>query len=71
MVRAGVDWGSSSFRAYRFDDQGRLVETIEKDTGIKFVGDGDFEAVLFDHIGPWLEPEDTVILSGMITSRNG
>lgn len=84
MTRIGVDWGSSSFRAYLYDDQFKPLDTISHDTGIKNVADHgsgeskggsrEFESVLFDHVGPWLAPSDTqndIVLSGMITSRNG
>ena len=66
-----VDWGSSSFRAYRFDSTAEPVEKVEAPAGIKTVSNGDFEAVLFEHTGHWLHDGDAVLLSGMITSRNG
>lgn len=68
-VRVGVDWGSSSFRAYRFDSIGEIVDFKESADGIKTVD--HFEAVLLSQIGAWLQPGDMVLLSGMITSRNG
>lgn len=67
----GIDWGSSSFRAYRFDENVVLVDTIESKTGIKHVTDNTFEANLFSLIGHWVQPNLTILLSGMITSRNG
>ena len=70
-ITIGVDWGSSSFRAYRFDDKGQCIDSLSNGNGIKFVANGAFETVLVDHIGHWLHPGDTVLLSGMITSRNG
>lgn len=71
MIRAGIDWGSSSFRAYRFNDAGQYQETVSDGPGIKFVDNAGFETVLREKIGDWLTPGDTVLLSGMITSRNG
>lgn len=80
MIKAGVDWGSSSFRAYRFDESGRVIDTLSTALGIKFVSDdlsnqhkgiNKFEHTFLDLIGHWLEPGDTVLLSGMITSVNG
>jgi len=67
----GIDWGSSSFRAYRFDENVLLVDTIESKTGLKHVNDNTFEAHLFSLIGQWVQPHLTILLSGMITSRNG
>ena len=71
MIRAGIDWGSSSFRAYRFDGKGEIIDTLESDKGIKFANDAGFEQTMFDQVGDWLRPGDIVMLSGMITSRNG
>lgn len=75
-IVAGVDWGSSSFRAYHFD-HGKIIDSITAPKGIKFIDQSAdkktdrFEQVLFDLIGDWLEPGDGVLLSGMITSVNG
>ena len=69
----GIDWGTTSFRAYRIDAEGRVIEAREAPAGILAVRDGDFEAVLAREIGAWLaaEPGVPVIASGMITSRQG
>ncbi len=71
MIRAGVDWGSSGFRAYRFDRSGAVVETIESDLGIKFSKDHGFEDSLFETLGHWFKTGDQVFLCGMICSKNG
>nr|MBX2879267.1 2-dehydro-3-deoxygalactonokinase [Granulosicoccus sp.] len=79
MIRAGVDWGSSTFRAYRFNESVDIVDSIATASGLKFIADRNlstdstspFEAYLFDTIGQWLSPGDTVLLSGMVTSRTG
>jgi len=71
MVKAGIDWGSSGFRAYRFNQDSAVVETVESAAGIKFIDNRNFESTLFDQVGHWLQPGDMVVLSGMITSRNG
>ncbi|NKB60738.1 MAG: MFS transporter [Gammaproteobacteria bacterium] len=71
MVRVGIDWGSSAFRAYQFNHQGKVIESISADLGIKFIQNGNFAETLFSQIGTWLTPGDQVLLSGMITSRNG
>jgi 2-dehydro-3-deoxygalactonokinase len=68
----GVDWGTSSFRAFRIDDTGRVIDRTEAARGIMTVEDGNFAAVLRAQIGPWLEAGETaVLMSGMIGSRQG
>ena len=69
----GIDWGTTSFRAYRIDAAGAVLETRAAAAGILGVEGGAFEAVLEREIGPWLAaaPELPVIASGMITSRQG
>lgn len=71
MISAAVDWGSSSFRAYRFDASGDLVDSLSSELGIKFVPMQNYESVLRDEVGHWFSPGDTVLLSGMISSRSG
>jgi 2-dehydro-3-deoxygalactonokinase len=69
----GIDWGTTSFRAYRIDAEGDVIETHEAPAGILGVRDGDFEGVLTREVGAWLaaEPALPVVASGMITSRQG
>lgn len=67
----GVDWGSTSFRAYRFDEHYQLIDTIESKTGIKHIADSSYEATLFSLVSQWIQPNMSILLSGMITSRNG
>jgi 2-dehydro-3-deoxygalactonokinase len=75
MTRAaliGIDWGTTSFRAYRIDAAGGVIDSHAAPAGILSVRDGDFEAVLEHEIGAWLAAEPVpVIASGMITSRQG
>lgn len=66
-----VDWGSSNFRAYRFAADGTIESSHQADAGILTVRDGAFEAVLEREIGGWLSKDVRIVLSGMITSRNG
>ncbi len=70
-IKAGIDWGSSSFRAYKFDEMGCVTDTVSSSAGIKTIVDQNFEVVLHSAIGHWLEAGDEVLLSGMITSRHG
>jgi len=73
MIRVAIDWGSTSFRAYRFEHT-KVIDQIEASCGIKTVlsqHDGNFASVLEQQVGSWLNPGDDVLLSGMITSANG
>lgn len=65
-----IDWGTSNFRAYRFDARG-LSDERRAEAGILRVAGGDFEGALRAAIGDWLAPGTEIFLSGMITSRNG
>lgn len=71
MAIIGVDWGSSSFRAYCYAEDGKVFQTIERPSGILNVEDAAFEQTLFAHLGASVQAGDRLLLSGMITSRNG
>lgn len=71
MALIGIDWGSSSFRAYRYGPDGSVVDSITDDKGILRVLDKKFEKALFKLLQASLEVNDTLLFSGMITSRNG
>ncbi|MBX3530228.1 MAG: 2-dehydro-3-deoxygalactonokinase [Rhizobiaceae bacterium] len=71
MNRIGVDWGSTSLRAYLYARDGTVAEQRSDRRGIRFVTAGDFEAVLREFLAGWLLPGSKVALSGMVTSRNG
>lgn len=66
-----VEWTSSAFKAFGFDAGGVLLETRRAPVGMLAVTDRDFESALRRQIGDWLVAEPRVLLSGMITSRNG
>ncbi len=72
-VLIGVDWGTSSFRAYLIGQDGCVIDSIKADEGILSVRDGNFESVFERLLVEWLTTHSTVpiVLSGMITSRNG
>jgi 2-dehydro-3-deoxygalactonokinase len=63
-----VDWGTSSFRAYRLDDAGRELERRSAPAGLLACG-GAFEATLAAQLQGWDDP--LVLMAGMIGSRNG
>ena len=69
----GVDWGTSSFRAYRFAGDGEILEGRRAQAGILAIDDGAFEDAFEELIGDWLDavPDAPVVLSGMIGSRQG
>lgn len=71
MERIVVDWGSSRFRAYRFGADGSIASSHKAEAGILTVDDRAFEAVLMREIGAWITAGSEILLSGMITSRNG
>ncbi len=65
-----LDWGTTSFRAYLADATGVVSDRIASADGILSVADGDFDAALERHIGPW-DRDLPVFAAGMITSRQG
>jgi 2-dehydro-3-deoxygalactonokinase len=68
----GVDWGTSSFRAYRLGPDGQILDKHAAHSGILFVENGRFGDVLRRAIQPWMNAgEKRVLLSGMIGSRQG
>ncbi|MGI9420627.1 MAG: 2-dehydro-3-deoxygalactonokinase [Geminicoccaceae bacterium] len=67
----GVDWGTSSCRAYLMDAAGEILDAVGAEKGIMQVEGGAFAATLEQLIGPWRRPGLPVILSGMIGSRQG
>ncbi|GGF35737.1 MFS transporter [Aliidongia dinghuensis] len=66
-----VDWGTSSFRAYRLAADGAILDACASPRGILTVTDGDFAAVLRAAVEPWLGTERLMLLGGMIGSRQG
>ncbi len=73
MISCGIDWGSSTFRAYRFNERCDVIDSVSTSDGIRNLSSDDeqFEQVLFEKVGAWLNKDDVVLLSGMITSRAG
>jgi len=69
----GIDWGTSSFRAYLMDADGKLVDSISHKLGILNVPDQCYGAVLDDACEKWLKhwPNIPVLMCGMIGSRQG
>lgn len=68
----GVDWGTSSFRAYLLGADGAVQDRRAAPMGILQVPAGGFEAALRGQIADWLAAGETrVLLSGMVGSRQG
>ena len=68
----GVDWGTTSFRAFRIARDGTIRDRRTALRGLVNVPDNRFADTLREEIGPWLAGgEDHVLLSGMIGSRQG
>lgn len=67
----GIDWGTTSFRAYRLDGQ-RVMDRLALPLGILAVPAGGFADALQGAIAPWLMAgERHVLMSGMVGSRQG
>jgi 2-dehydro-3-deoxygalactonokinase len=66
----GLDWGTTSFRAYLVNGDGAVTDQVSASEGILAVNDGAFEAALEQRVGAW-DKTLPVIASGMITSRQG
>lgn len=68
----GLDWGTSSFRAYLIGNDGRVLEQVSAAQGIMAIKDRDFEGAFRSLLSSWSGRFSLpVIASGMITSRNG
>src|SRR2546423_13217924 len=67
-----VDWGTSSFRAYKLDAHGTTLETRSAPKGILAVEAGRFPQILEEQVGDWLAAGDApLVMSGMVGSRQG
>jgi 2-dehydro-3-deoxygalactonokinase len=69
----GLDWGTTSCRAYLIGANGAVLERLTDGPGILRVKDGAFRLALMEMIGRWLSLGGPVqvTLSGMIGSRQG
>jgi 2-dehydro-3-deoxygalactonokinase len=67
-----IDWGTSSFRAYRLGADGGVLERRSAALGIMQVEGGRFAEALENQVGDWLAAgEIPVVMCGMIGSRQG
>ena len=68
----GVDWGTSSVRAFRIDGAGVVRDRLEAARGIMTVREGAFPQTLRDLVGQWLADGETdILMAGMVGSRQG
>lgn len=68
----GIDWGTSSLRAFLMGPDGEVLDRVSKPQGIMHVEKGDFEGTFDALVGTWIAKDSLpIIASGMITSRNG
>lgn len=68
----GVDWGTSSARAYRLAPGGAVIDRRDTALGILRVPPGGFAAALGELVGDWMSAGETrVLLAGMVGSRQG
>lgn len=68
----GIDWGTSSFRAFRIAPDGAVLDRRHAPRGILQIPEGAFAECLDDLVGDWLSLGETrLLLSGMIGSRQG
>src|SRR5687768_14987525 len=65
-----IDWGTTSFRAYRLNSEGLILDTRNAAKGILAVPAGKFAETLEEQIGDWRD-ETPIVMSGMVGSRQG
>lgn len=65
----GLDWGTSSLRAYLYDADGRVMASRQQAWGIRQLPEGGFTTALQAITAEW--PRCTVIAAGMVGSRQG
>ncbi len=68
-----LDWGTSSFRAWKMTADGTVMDRVSLPMGILAVSEGDFDAAFESAVGAWLtdQHEVPILASGMIGSANG
>ena len=65
----GLDWGTSSLRAYRYDGAGGIAEARARPWGIRQLPPGGYDAALADITAGW--PALPRLACGMVGSRGG
>ena len=67
----GIDWGTTSARAYRLDARGRILDEQSAPLGVQKVEPGNFPQALTALLGGDVPDGVPMIASGMIGSRQG
>jgi 2-dehydro-3-deoxygalactonokinase len=65
----GLDWGTSSLRAYLYDADGNVVASRQHAWGVRQLPEGGFPAALRAITSGW--PPCTIVAAGMVGSRQG
>ena len=65
----GLDWGTSSLRAYLYDADGKVVASRQQAWGIRQLPEGGFAAALQAITAEW--PVCRIVAAGMVGSRQG
>jgi 2-dehydro-3-deoxygalactonokinase len=67
----GIDWGTTTARAYRFDARGNVVGESSAPLGVQKVEAGRFRAALETLLGGDIPAGSSLLAGGMIGSRQG
>ena len=69
----GVDWGTSSFRAWLFGPSGEVLESTNGPWGISQIAGTSFRQILLQAVGGWLADyaDLKIVMCGMIGSAQG
>jgi 2-dehydro-3-deoxygalactonokinase len=72
-VMIGLDWGTSSLRAYLLGADGRLLDRRATGHGIQHLPAGGYAAAFRGVVGDWLDrcPSLPIVAAGMVGSRSG
>jgi 2-dehydro-3-deoxygalactonokinase len=65
----GLDWGTSSLRAYLYASDGQVIATRQHAWGVRQLPEGGFPAALRAMTSGW--PPCTIVAAGMVGSRQG
>lgn len=68
-----VDWGTTNFRAWLVDGDGKVIDRCEAPAGIMQVPAGGFGQAVETHVGKWraAHPGLPILMSGMVGSKQG
>lgn len=67
-----ADWGTTNFRLFLFDANGKVIARHTAHIGLKNLGGQSFEQALYSVMtGPFDHPDLPVLLAGMVGSRQG